>query len=142
MWAAATTGTAPVSLDAGTWSPTSRRLVVQDSSINPTRILEIWLDASVSVLPARIDLLSEEGHFTSCGAYVEPFAATLTPPGLPVRGELEPGEVDDYSEGIVRTRVLLGRTERVIVAPSSCEPGRSSLNDHFDLLTLRTPEGI
>jgi hypothetical protein len=66
---------------------------------------------------------------------------TLTPPGLPARGELEPGELDDYMEGNVRVRVLMGRAERVVVAPSACEPGLSSLNAHYDLLTLRTSEG-
>jgi hypothetical protein len=124
-----------------TVAPNARRLVVQDSATTPTRALEIWLDAYDAVLPARTRALLDPGHFTSCGAYVESVGVTLTPPGLPARGELEPGELDDYMEGNVRVRVLMGRAERVVVAPSACEPGLSSLNAHYDLLTLRTSEG-
>ena len=131
----------PISADAGSWAPNARRLVVQDSAVGPpTRVLEIWLDTHSSILPAQTRLLSRAGHFTSCGAYVQPVGVLLTPPGLPVRSELEPGELDDYMVGSVRNRVLLGRSERVLVAPNDCEPGRSIVNDHFDLLTLRTTE--
>jgi hypothetical protein len=128
------------SLDAGATRTDARRLVVQDAETSPTRVLEIWLDVSPSVVSASGELLSDQGHFTSCGAYVEQLAVTLFP-GLPVRGALAPGDLAEYTDGIVRTRVLMGRTERVLVAPSGCEPARSSLNFHFDLLTLRTPEG-
>jgi hypothetical protein len=141
MAVTATTPSVPVSADPNTWVSNARKLVVKDSAASPTRELEIWLDAHSGVIPVRTKRLIGPGHFTSCGAYVEPVGVTLTPPGVPARGELEPGALDDYVDGNVRVRVMLGRTERVVVAPSGCEPGRSTLNDHFDLLTLRTPEG-
>jgi hypothetical protein len=76
----------------------------------------------------------EGGHVTRCGAYVENLGLeTLT-------GVLAAGEMTETTLNGVRTRTLLGRAERVVVAPSTCETARATLGIRYDLLTVVSPE--
>jgi hypothetical protein len=50
------------------------------------------------------------------------------------------GDLIDGTSGTWRTRVLVGRAERVIVAPSACDPERAAVGDRIDFLKLTTLE--
>jgi hypothetical protein len=92
------------------------------------RRLELLMNAERQLVPL------EGGHATRCGAYVEHFGLETT------TGVLAPGEMTERTSAGVRTRVLLGRAERVVVAPAACEPERASLGSRVDLLTVDSLE--
>jgi hypothetical protein len=93
------------------------------------------LELSMNAPPdGRIPIPLEASYHTRCGAYVETFGLqTLT-------GVIGAGETSDSTSDGVRTRILLGRAERVLVAPASCEAERASIGTRFDLLTVKSLE--
>jgi hypothetical protein len=83
----------------------------------------------------RQNLVPLEGaHATRCGAYVENLGLETA------TGIIAPGEMSETTSDGVRTRVLLGRAEHVVVAPATCEPARAAIGRRLDLLTVNSLE--
>jgi hypothetical protein len=120
----------------------TRRLTVLSAGTAPAGSLDMWLGATPSAnLPAEVSELTGTGRRTRCGAWVAPLAVRPSPPpGQLVAPFLATGDGFEWTNDGEHRRVLVGRAERVVVAPASCEPERAALFSTFDLLTLRLPQ--
>jgi hypothetical protein len=96
--------------------------------LDTLRRLELLLNAERQLVPL------EGGHATRCGAYVEHFGLETS------TGVLASGDMTDRTSAGIRTRLLLGRAERVVVALAACEPERARLGSRVDLLTVHSLE--
>jgi hypothetical protein len=85
---------------------------------------------STSVRASR----SAPAYVTACGAFVEPLDVAVA--GV----TLSTGQEHEQRTASGTTRYLLGRAERVLVAPPGCELERATLGARFDLLMLESPE--
>jgi hypothetical protein len=110
-------------------------LTIRETSGTFPRRLELLMNARPEhQQPSPTFAPLEGGHATRCGAYVENLGLE-TPSGVQ-----PPGEMTETTSGGFRIRVLLGRAERVVVAPPTCETERANLGIRFDLLTAVSPE--
>jgi len=94
-------------------------------------------------LSASIDPVECDGERQSCGALTLPALSTVTHPT--VRTALHAGDVvaiDTPIGGLgTRSRLVYARGERVIFAPSACEPARAALGVHGDFVLMTYGNG-
>ncbi len=111
------------------------RLTVTTMGTTPPIQLAIVLGA-VNTSPLNVDFEPlGGGYFTRCGAFVEPLG--LRPAGAD--SPFGSGDVFDLPTTGIPLRVMAGRSERTLVAPTSCEPERQALSSRFDWLSLTSP---
>jgi len=112
----------------------ARHLSVQVADVK----MELWLNAVQSQVPevGQVVELEGEGRRTGCGAYADPLSIEV----LPLRSSLLPNEQGKLVNAGRLTRALLGRADRILVAPEICTPEYASLGSRFDLLIVTTPE--
>jgi hypothetical protein len=121
---------------AGAGEAPARYLTLSALTGDPPIQLELTLGAAVAPPELAGDAaVIGSGYRTGCGAYA--LQLGLIPKGAVTA--IPPGEATEFATGKSSLRVLIGRSERIVVAPTGCEPERAFLGDRLDLLTLTTP---
>jgi hypothetical protein len=110
------------------------RLTLTTRDTTPLIQLSIVLGSSIAPSNVAYESLGG-GYFTRCGAFVEPLG--LRPGGADTA--FGAGEVFELATTGIPLRVMAGRSERTLVAPTSCGAERTVLQARFDWLSLTSP---
>jgi hypothetical protein len=111
-----------------------KRLTVTTTDATPLIQLSIVMGSLTPPPNMTFEALGG-GYFTRCGAFVEPLG--LRPTGADTA--FGAGEVFELATTGIPLRVMAGRSERTLVAPTSCGVERTLLQARFDWLSLTSP---